>query len=207
MVWVYLIMKMRMKKVFFLISLCLLCGCQRKESPMALYGFGVTEQVRFHPVKSDFLFKPTAIEVFDSLVLVHDPVENNTYTLFRPGASAPLLSGGQKGSGPDDILYGQFIDKINDKELLLWVKGRLRLRCWELLQRTRSEVSFYVSDHGKNKIFSYDMDSVLADPDYTPSVKLVMDKTNFPSEYEYINDTLCIARTILPIGSIFNMVG
>lgn len=59
---------------------------------------------------------------------------------------------------------------------------------------------FYVSDHGKNKIFSYDMDSVLADPDYTPSVKLVMDKTNFPSEYEYINDTLCIARTILPKG-------
>lgn len=60
---------------------------------------------------------------------------------------------------------------------------------------------FYVSDHGKNKIFSYDMDSVLADPDYTPSVKLVMDKTNFPSEYEYISDTLCIARTILPIGT------
>ena len=59
---------------------------------------------------------------------------------------------------------------------------------------------FYVSDHGKNKIFSYDIDSVLADPDYTPSVKLVMDKTNFPSEYEYINDTLCIARTILPKG-------
>ena len=59
---------------------------------------------------------------------------------------------------------------------------------------------FYVSDHGKNKIFSYDMDSVLANPDYTPSVKLVMDKTNFPSEYEYINDTLCIARTILPKG-------
>ncbi len=59
---------------------------------------------------------------------------------------------------------------------------------------------FYVSDHGKNKIFSYDMDSVLANPDYIPSVKLNMDKTNFPSEYEYINDTLCIARTILPKG-------
>lgn len=60
---------------------------------------------------------------------------------------------------------------------------------------------FYVSDHGKNKIFSYDMDSVLANPDYTPHVKLTMDNTNFPSEYEYINDTLCIGRTILPKGT------
>lgn len=59
---------------------------------------------------------------------------------------------------------------------------------------------FYVNDHGKNKIFSYDMDSVLANPDYTPVVKLNMDKSSFPSEYEYINDTLCIARTITPIG-------
>ena len=59
---------------------------------------------------------------------------------------------------------------------------------------------FYVSDHGKQKIFSYDIDSVLADPDYTPEVKLTMDIANFPSEYEYISDTLCIGRTIAPIG-------
>lgn len=117
-----------MKKFQFLVLLCFLCGCKQKESPMALYGFNVTEQVRFHPVKSDFLFKPTAIEVFDSLVLVHDPVENNTYTLFRLGASAPLLSGGQKGSGPDDILYGQFIDKINEKEFqVVDIAGRKTL--------------------------------------------------------------------------------
>lgn len=117
-----------MKKFQFLVLLCFLCGCKQKESPMALYGFNVAEQVRFHPVKSDFLFKPTAIEVFDSLVLVHDPVENNTYTLFRLGASAPLLSGGQKGSGPDDILYGQFIDKINEKEFqVVDIAGRKTL--------------------------------------------------------------------------------
>ena len=65
-----------MKKFQFLVLLCFLYGCKQKESPMDLYGFSVAEQVCFHPVKSDFLFKPTAIEVFDSLVLVHDPVEN-----------------------------------------------------------------------------------------------------------------------------------
>lgn len=59
---------------------------------------------------------------------------------------------------------------------------------------------FYVSDHGKQKIFGYDIDSVLVNPDYIPEVKLTIDHTNFPSEYEYINDTLCIGRTIAPSG-------
>ena len=60
---------------------------------------------------------------------------------------------------------------------------------------------FYVSDHGKQKIFSYDIDSVLVNSDYVPDVKLTMDVTNFPSEYEYISDTLCIGRTIAPLGT------
>ena len=59
---------------------------------------------------------------------------------------------------------------------------------------------FYVSDHGKQKIFSYDLDSVLQNPFYKPSVKMNMDVGNFPTEYEYINDTLCIGRTILPVS-------
>ena len=132
-----------MKKFQFLVLLCFLYGCKQKESPMDLYGFSVAEQVCFHPVKSDFLFKPTAIEVFDSLVLVHDPVENNTYTLFRLGASSPLLSGGQKGSGPDDILYGQFIDKINEKE-------------------------FQVVDIAGRKTMVYNLDSILQTRTFRP---------------------------------------
>ena len=58
---------------------------------------------------------------------------------------------------------------------------------------------FYVSDHGKMKIFSYDMDSVLADPQhYSPGVKATMTKTQFPDRYLYINDTLALARLITP---------
>lgn len=60
---------------------------------------------------------------------------------------------------------------------------------------------FYVNDHGKQKIFSYDLDSVLLDPDYVPQVKMSMNFANFPSEYEYISDTLCIGRTIMPVSA------
>lgn len=61
--------------------------------------------------------------------------------------------------------------------------------------------TFYVSDHSKLKIFSYPIDSVLANPFYVHQMKAKMDATQFPSEYQYINDTLCIGRVICPVGN------
>lgn len=61
--------------------------------------------------------------------------------------------------------------------------------------------SFYVTDHGKLKIFSYNLDSVLVNPDYMPEVKMNMKVELFPDSYRYINDTLCIGRVIKPIGT------
>ena len=104
-----------MKYIVAVLFLSLLYGCTSKEHPMEKYGFDITEEIHFHPIHNDFLFKPTAIEFFDSLLLVHDPVEENTYTLFNAYTSELILCGGQKGSGPNDIMYGQFIDKINAK--------------------------------------------------------------------------------------------
>lgn len=57
---------------------------------------------------------------------------------------------------------------------------------------------FYVSDHGKQKIFSYDIDSVLANPDYKPTVKVEMNASQFPDRYKYLNDTLSYAILIEP---------
>jgi len=60
---------------------------------------------------------------------------------------------------------------------------------------------FYVNDHGKLIIFSYDLDSVIHFADYQPVVKMKMKKSVFPSEYIYINDTLSYGRIIEPIGN------
>ncbi len=60
---------------------------------------------------------------------------------------------------------------------------------------------FYVNDHGKQKIFCYHLDSVLADPDYRPTTRMNMNEAEFPSEYHYINDTLCIGAIIKPTGT------
>lgn len=60
---------------------------------------------------------------------------------------------------------------------------------------------FYVSDHGKQKIFSYNIDSVLLDPSYKPEVKMTMDERQFPSTYQIINDTLAMGLIIEPTGN------
>ena len=59
---------------------------------------------------------------------------------------------------------------------------------------------FYVSDHGKQLIFAYHLDSVLINPEYKPEIKMIMNRAMFPNEYEYINDTLCIGSIVEPIG-------
>ena len=107
-------------RISIILSLLLfLFSCGREKSPMSEYGFRTIEQVSFHPIKSDFLFKPTAIEVFDSLLLVHDPVEENTYTLFSINSPDVLISGGKKGTG-------QVIDMSNGKVLVYNVDSILK---------------------------------------------------------------------------------
>lgn len=60
---------------------------------------------------------------------------------------------------------------------------------------------FYVTDHGKQRIFSYNLDSVLVNPDYMPEVKMKMNERQFPAKYQYINDTLSYGLIIEPIGN------
>jgi hypothetical protein len=59
---------------------------------------------------------------------------------------------------------------------------------------------FYVSDHGKQRIFTYPLDSVLANPSYMPEVKMKMNEGLFPDKYQYINDTLSIGLIIERLG-------
>ena len=59
---------------------------------------------------------------------------------------------------------------------------------------------FYVSDHGKQVILTYHLDSILNNQEYMPKIKMKMNKAIFPNDYLYVNDTLCIGSIIEPIG-------
>ena len=67
--------------------------------------------------------------------------------------------------------------------------------------------NFYITDHGKLKIFSYNIDSILANPIYKPIEKAKITNTAFPNRYYYVNDTLSIGTIIKPTGvSGYNQV-
>lgn len=88
-----------------------------------------------------------------------------------------ITSTGCRGEGPNEITNMGFIGTDEIKRLL------------------------YVSDHGKQKIFCYNIDSVIMDSLYIPWVKMRMSEKLFPSEYQLISESFCIGRVIEPIGN------
>jgi hypothetical protein len=65
-----------------------------------------------------------------------------------------------------------------------------------LIALDEAQHKFYVSDHGKQRVLSYDVDSVLSHASYQPEVKMKMDETIFPDHYQIINDSVAICRVI-----------
>ena len=63
------------------------------------------------------------------------------------------------------------------------------------------ERAFFVIDHGKQKILSYAIDSVLENSYYLFKEKTSIKKTEFPNVFQYVNDTLSYASFIKVIGN------
>lgn len=115
----------------------------------------------------------------DNYLIISDDRANDLLVhLFNRNNYAYISSAIPKGQGPGEITGMGHIGVNEEKREL------------------------YVSDHGKLKIFNYPLDSILKDPYYIPDPKIEIIHTQFPSNYEFISDTLCYARIIEPTGNI-----
>lgn len=105
-------------------------------------------------------------QIIDNYLFINDYKTANEYIhIFDKDNFKYVTSTAYKGQGPGEItLIGHIAE---DKE----------------------KRKFYVSDHGKNRIFSYDLDSVLTDPGYLPIEKMKMGEQIFPNDYIYILTT------------------
>lgn len=86
--------------------------------------------------------------------------------IFDKNTFKHILSLGDQGQGPTEIT----------------VVGSI---AWN-----EKEHDLYVTDNGQRKILRYNLDSLLSDALYVPSVKLKFGNVPFPDDYYYINDTL-----------------
>lgn len=109
--------------------------------------------------------------------------------IFNRNTFSYITSTADRGQGPNEITnMGHF--GINEAERI-----------------------FYVTDHGKQKIYTFYIDSILANPSYMPKEKIAMNEKLYPRSYEYINDTLSIGLFIkgiensdyMPIVAKWNM--
>jgi hypothetical protein len=138
----------------------------------------VQEKVKWIEMEDVFISSINRLYLADDYLIISDSKSiDKTMYLFDKDSFRYVTGIAHRGKGPGEIAnIGHIaIDKAQHK--------------------------FYVTDHGKHCIFSYDLDSVISDPKYMPSVKMRMNGKLFPREYHYINDTFSICRMIEPIGN------
>lgn len=174
---------MKTKFIYFLLSFSALWRCSQ-QSPTEKYQSERNNVVNVHDkiveihIEEPYISFNCRVYVMDKYLIIGDYLSpDKLIHLFDKNNFKYICSTGSKGKGPSEITN---LEHIAPDE---------------------GHRKFYVSDHGKLKIFSFDLDSLLADPLYLPSIKVSMDKSRFPSEYKYINDTLCFGRIIEPIGN------
>lgn len=113
--------------------------------------------------------------ISDYLIILDHQSSDKLIHILHKNDYRYITSAINKGEGPGEIVNIGHIEP-NEKERL-----------------------FYVSDHGKQRIFSYELDSILVNPSYMPKEKMKMREGLFPGRYTYVNDTLCIGSIIEPI--------
>lgn len=118
------------------------------------------------------------------LVIVDHMAIDKSVHVFNRQTFKHVLSLGDKGLGPLEIAVCGSIG-WNDKEHEL-----------------------YVTDNGQRRILRYNLDSLLTDPSYSPTVKLKFGDMAYPNDYCYINDTLSYGSFIWhPTSSSFSQTG
>ena len=119
------------------------------------------------------------MEMMDDYLLVKDAKSYDTLIhVFDKKTFKHIRGVGLQGPGPDEI--------TNMGRIVPDDKNRI----------------FHVSDLGKNKIFAYEMDSVVTNPNYKPTLLCTINDSQFPDDYVHISDTLAIARIIKVLPNV-----
>ncbi|MDR1169851.1 MAG: 6-bladed beta-propeller [Prevotellaceae bacterium] len=171
-----------MKKILYLAVLVMLWGCNGGPETEKLQSrrdhiVHVREKVTEISMEDVLIGSIAPLYIIHDYLIISDHRSNNEQIhIFDRNNFNHITSMANKGQGPGEIANLGHIEAGENRR-------------------------FYVTDHGKQKIFDYHMDSVLTNPLYMPDVKMTLDAAFFPSRYQYINDTLAMGAIIKPVKS------
>ena len=182
-----------MKRIIYGWALALLCACSPQNEREKHQG----SRSELLPVKDKVVEIDTGEDVLigrrsracysqDYLIIMDYEAWDGAIHLFDKKDFRYLASVGTKGPGPYELTNMGYmsIDEACRK--------------------------IYISDNGKNKVYSYDMDSIMANPEgYRHQVKASIRDAQFPGNFIYINDTLSYGRIIQPtsVSTFDQMIG
>ena len=169
------------KQGFLIVVMALICAC----SPQ-------NEKEKYQSSRSNVVEVKSQVKEIDTgdvlignyssmylsskhLIIADHYAYDKAIHLFDKNDFHPIASVGTIGQGPREItnLGAICVDEAKNK--------------------------LYVTDHGKQKIFSYDVDSIITMPDtYIHQTKARIKSNQFPSNPIYISDTLSYGRVIAP---------
>ena len=169
------------KQGFLIVVMALICACS-PQNEKEKYQSSRSNVVEVKSQVKEIDMGDVLIGNYSSMYLSSKHLiiaDHNAYDkaihLFDKNDFHPIASVGTIGQGPREItnLGAICVDEAKNK--------------------------LYVTDHGKQKIFSYDVDSIISMPDtYIHQTKARIKSNQFPSNPIYISDTLSYGRVIAP---------
>lgn len=161
--------------MFFLL---LLCGCSHNSEPIKKYDsqkniVNVNKEIKKIKIEEKDISIFGIPYILNEYLIISDyKSPDKLIHLFNKNTFSYITSVGNRGEGPGEIAnMGSII-------------------------ANKKEDEFYVIDHGRQKILSYKVDSILNNSSYIPNEKITINNTEFPSNFQYINDTLSFSLFI-----------
>lgn len=167
-----------MNKTFYFLLLIILIGCVSKNDTEKYQGsrnniVNVKTEVKEIVIDEVLIGSLVRLEILNDWLIIHDCASLDTLIhVFDKNNFTRVGKTAIRGEGPKEITNMGNI--IIDKE-----QGLL-----------------HIPDLGKNKIFFFNMDSILNVPSYFPKEYVNIQDLVFSDRYMYFNDTLCLARII-----------
>ncbi len=172
---------MKEKLIIFIFAICWSCN---SSTDTEKYQNKRNNIIHIQELVKEINIEEVLISQFSSLFIIND------YLLISDSRS------------PDKLIH---IFNKNDYSYITSIldrgQGTYEITGMGFIGINEDDNKLYVTDHGKQKIFSYSLDSILTDTMHIPQVKMKMDKTLFPDKYQYINDTLLMGVMIEPTGT------
>jgi hypothetical protein len=138
----------------------------------------VHDRIKEITIEDIFIGSRASLYLADNYLIITDDKPYDYYMhLFDKNSFQYITSTAHIGQGPGEIVM---MGHIEYKE---------------------GDSIFYVTDHGKLKIFGYNMDSIVTNSKYMPEVKMEITNKQFPNKYQFINDSICLGQMIEPTGN------